>query len=149
MKNVTLFSKKSILKGFALWLLSNVGGTLLLGAHFSLERAEDFTIGLLSGLLAAVVSIVLVPFCIPFFEVVGNLCACWSRRTAALIGVVLFYSAANFLLLYFLPILTLESVVSMSFPYLLAALGAVFYLYHSAGRYSTASQHLLPAYSAQ
>lgn len=128
MTSLTLFSKHAVQRGFTLWLLSNLGGTLLSGAVFSLDRAEDFTIGLLSGLLAAVVSLPIVPLCIPYLAVVGRLCSCWSRRTAALVGVVLFYSAVNLLFLHFLPIITLDSLLSMSLPYLVAALGAVLYL---------------------
>lgn len=117
-----------------LWALSNVGGTLWLLVDFALERLNDYPIALLAGLVAAMVSLAIIPLVVPFFTLMGRCCSDWPRRTMALLGVSLFFLVANYLLLLLLPIDSLGSLLEMSLPYLGAALLTVLWLYGPAQR---------------
>ncbi|GAA3954413.1 hypothetical protein [Hymenobacter algoricola] len=119
----------TIKRTFQLWFFSNVGGTLFLAAQFALDRLTDYSIALMAGVVAAMISLCVVPLVIPFFTLMGRFYAAWSRRSMALAGVGLFYVAANQLLLLFLPFDSLGSLLGISFPYLAAALLTVMWLY--------------------
>jgi|GEM_PF-3784430 len=128
------YTQSTIKRAFQLWLFSNVGGTLFLTGEFALDRLTDYPIALMTGMVAAMISLCIVPLVIPFFTLMTRFCSGWSRRSMALVGVSLFYVAANQLLLLFVPIDSLSSLLGMSFPYLLAALLTVGWLYGPALR---------------
>lgn len=138
LKSATASLQPTVVRTLILWLCSNLGGTVLLGLTFSAERLEDFTIALLAGLVAAVVSLPLVPLAIPFFAVLGRFCPACSRRSVAFLGITLFFLLANQLLLLGLPFLSLGGLLSMSLPYWVAAALAVYWLYSPAGLTATA-----------
>ena len=94
-----------------LWLISNLGGTLILAIKFSLDRLDDAIIALVSGAAAAILSLFILPLWIPFFSML-NCVEC--RRVQYLVmlsGSVLFYFLANILLLCFFPLGTLDGVM--------------------------------------
>jgi len=132
-------SQSTTTRTLILWLLSNVGGTLWLTFDFASDRLEDYSIALMSGLVAALVSLAIVPLVVPFFTLMSGLRASWSRRTLALGGVTLFFLLANQLLLLLLPINSLRGLLSMSLPYWGAAVLAVLWLYGPARRVVAAS----------
>ena len=112
-----------------LWLISNLGGTLILAIKFSLDRLDDAIIALVSGAVAAVLSLFILPLWIPFFSML-NCVEC--RRVQYLVmlsGSVLFYFLANILLLCFFPLGTLDGVMELTFPYLLSAIVTITYIY--------------------
>lgn len=121
--------QSTLLRTLLLWLFSNVGGTLWLLIDFSLERLNDYSIALMTGLVAAMVSLVIIPLVIPFFTLMTRCCSDWPRRTMALLGVGLFFLTSNYLLLLLLPIGSLGGLLEMSLPYLGAGLLTVLWLY--------------------
>ena len=126
----TYLSVQSTLKRTVqLWFFSNLGGTLLLASAFASDRLSDWTIALLAGTVAALVSLCVVPLAVPYFNLMEKLNTSWSRRTMALAGVSLFYATANQLLLLGGPFHSLRGLLSISFPYLAAALLTVLWLY--------------------
>jgi hypothetical protein len=128
------FTPSTIKRALQLWLFSNVGGTLFLTAQFAADRLTDYPIALLAGLVAALVSLCIVPLVIPFFTLMTRFYSAWTRRSMALAGVTLFYGAANGLLLLLVPFDSLLSLLSLSAPYLAAALLTVGWLYGPARR---------------
>lgn len=127
-------SQSTVMRTGILWLMSNLGGTLWLLLDFSLDRLADYPIALLTGLVAAIASLTIVPLAIPFFALMCYLRVGFSRRTLALLGVTLFFLLANQLLLHLLPIDYLGSLLRMSWPYWVAAVAAVLWLYGPAQR---------------
>ncbi|UOR05605.1 hypothetical protein MUN82_00550 [Hymenobacter aerilatus] len=128
MLSFTSLTNYSLRKALSLWLLSNLGGTILLTIDFALDRPADFSIGLFSGLLAALVSLLVLPFCVPLFRLLGQLSTCSARRTIGTVAVLGCYAVTNFFVLHHLPVVDLRSLVTMSLPYLAAALAAVYFL---------------------
>jgi len=129
----------TITRTLVLWLLSNLGGTFLLGFGFALtHRLNDSTIAVAAGVLAALVTLPLVPWALPFFAVIPRFCPACSRRSVALLGVTLFFLAANELLHLLLPFATFWGLLEMSVPYLAAGLCTVGWLYSPSGKTSTA-----------
>lgn len=122
-------SSSTIRRTLLLWLISNLGGTSWLLLDFAKERLADYSIALFIGLLAALISLFIVPLVIPFFAVMCRCCSGWMRRSMACLGVVLFYVLANLILLLGLPIDSFSSLLGMSVPYLSVALLTVFWLY--------------------
>ncbi|MBO0359317.1 hypothetical protein J0X19_15245 [Hymenobacter sp. BT186] len=132
--------QSTITRTLLLWLLSNIGGTFLLGVGFALtHHLNDSTIAIAAGLLAALITLPLVPLALPFFALVARFCPACSRRSVALLGVTLFFLAANELLHLLLPFATFWGLLEMSVPYLAAGLLTVFWLYSSGGKTSTAA----------
>ncbi|MDF7813392.1 hypothetical protein [Hymenobacter sp. YC55] len=132
--------QSTIARTLILWLLSNLGGTLLLGIGFALtHRLNDSTIAVAAGLLAAIITLPLVPLAMPFFAVLGKICAAWPRRSMALVGVLLFFLLANEVLHLLLPFATFFGLLEMSFPYLVAGVLTVLWLYSPGGQTSTAA----------
>lgn len=130
--------QSTLVRTLLLWLISNVGGTLLLGGGFALtHRLNDSTIALAAGLLAAIITLPLMPLAVPFFAVLGKICAAWPRRSMALLGVMLFFLAANEALHLLLPFATFWGLLEMSFPYLVAGILTVLWLYSPNGLTST------------
>ncbi|MBC8083827.1 MAG: hypothetical protein H7Z21_11500 [Hymenobacter sp.] len=132
----------TIVRTLLLWLLSNLGGTCLLGLGFGFaltHRLNDSTIAITAGLLAAIVTLPLVPLAVPFFAVLSRYCPDWSRRSMALLGVGLFFLLANELLRFLLPFASLGGLLEMSLPYLATGLLTVFWLYSPGGKTSTAA----------
>ena len=84
-------NSSTITRTLILWLLSNLGGTLWLTLDFASDRLEDYSIALMAGLIAALVSLAIVPLTVPFFTLMNVLRTGWSRRTVALLGVTLFF----------------------------------------------------------
>ncbi|WP_324676171.1 hypothetical protein [Hymenobacter sp. GOD-10R] len=122
-------TRDSLKHTLSLWVLSNLGGTLILAIKFSLGRLDDVIIALVSGCVAAVLSLFVLPLWIPFFSAI-NCVEC--RRVQYLVmlsGSVLFYFMANILLLCFFPLGTLDGVMELTFPYLLSAIVTITYLY--------------------
>ncbi|MCA8831419.1 hypothetical protein LF252_12345 [Hymenobacter sp. BT728] len=131
-------SHSTTVRTLILWLLSNLGGTLWLLLDFTTERLSDYSIALLAGVVAAVVSLAIVPLVIPFFTVMSYLKPGWSRRSMALGGVLLFFLLANQLLVLFSPVDSLVSVLPLSLPYGVAAILTVLWLYGPAKRVAVA-----------
>ena len=132
--------QSTITRTLLLWLLSNLGGTLLLGMGFALtHQLNDSTIAIAAGLLAALITLPLVPLALPFFALVTRFCPACSRRSVALLGVTLFFLAANELLHLLLPFATFWGLLEMSVPYLAAGLLTVSWLYSPNGKSSTAA----------
>ncbi|TGE10275.1 hypothetical protein [Hymenobacter fodinae] len=123
----------TLIRTLLLWLLSNLGGTLWLIIDFSLERLTDYTVALLVGLVAAMISLAIIPLVVPFFAVMTRY-SDWPRRTMALIGVGLFFLVANYLLLLLLPVTSLTGLLDLSLPYLGSAILTVLWLYGPAAR---------------
>ncbi|RSK35453.1 hypothetical protein [Hymenobacter metallilatus] len=134
-------SHSTTVRTFILWLLSNAGGTLWLLLDFASARLADYSIALLAGLLAALVSLAVVPLVIPFFTMMSRVKPGWSRRSMALGGVVLFFLLANQLLVLLSPIDSMQAVLPLSLPYGVAAVLAVFWLYGPAQRAAVAAHH--------
>lgn len=132
--------RATLLRTIQLWLLSNAGGTLWLLGYFAADRLDDYPIALLTGMLAAMVSLAVVPLVIPFFAVMCRFCAGWTRCYVALLGVVLFFLLANELLLLLLPVGSVLSLLELSLHYLGAALLTVGWLYGPARRTSSPPQ---------
>ena len=122
-------AQSTLKRTFQLWLFSNLGGTLLLTALFAAERLSDYSIGLMAGTVAALVSLAVVPLVLPFFWIMEKQFSSWPRRTMALVGVSLFYVAANQLMLLWVPLNSLSELLTLSSPYLAAALLTVLGLY--------------------
>ena len=112
-----------------IWLLSNLGGTAWLVFDFCRDSLADVAVPLIIGLMAALLSLATVPVAIPFFALVQRMCAGWRCRLTALAGVLLVFALGNFLLLKLLPIGPASSLLSLSRPYLGAALAATLWLY--------------------
>lgn len=127
-------SHSTTVRTLILWLLSNLGGTLWLAFDFATERLTDYSIALLVGLVAALVSLAVVPLVIPFFTVMSQVKPGWSRRSMALGGVVLFFLLTNQLLVMLSPVDSLRALLPLSLPYGVAAVLAVLWLYGPAQR---------------
>lgn len=127
----------TITRTLVLWVLSNLGGTLWLMLDFASDRLEDYSIALMAGLIAALISMTIVPLTIPFFTLMNMLHAGWSRRSVALLGVTLFFLLANRILLAFVPIESLRGMLPLSMPYWLAAVLTVLWLYGPARQVGT------------
>ncbi|OUJ75447.1 hypothetical protein [Hymenobacter crusticola] len=122
-------TRNSLKQTLLLWVLSNLGGTLILAIKFSLGRLDDALIALVSGGIAALLSLFVLPLWVPFFSAI-NCVEC--RRVQYLVmlsGSVLFYFIANILLLYCFPLGSLDGVMELTFPYLLSAFVTITYLY--------------------
>jgi hypothetical protein len=111
------------------WLISNLGGTGWLVLDFCRDSPSDIAIPLVIGLMAALISLASVPLAIPFFALAQRLCTGWKCRIMALLGVMLVFALGNFMLLELLPIGPVSSLLSVSRPYLGAAVLAVMWLY--------------------
>lgn len=131
-------SHSTTIRTLILWLLSNLGGTVWLMLDFAAERLTDYPIALLAGLVAALVSLAVVPLAFPFFTLMGRLKPGWSRRSMALGGVVLLFLLTNQLLVLLSPIDSLRALLPMSLPYGVAAVLTVFWLYGPAQRQAVA-----------
>lgn len=112
-----------------IWLLTNLGGTAWLVLDFCRESPSDAMVPLIIGLMAGVLSLVAVPLAIPFFAVAQSYCTGWRCRLTALTVVILGYAASNYLLINLLPIGPIGSLLSISQPYLVAAVLAVMWVY--------------------
>jgi hypothetical protein len=134
MVNTYTSVQATLIRTLLLWLLSNLGGTLWLIIDFSHDRLADYSIALMAGLMAAMVSLAIIPLVIPFFALMTRCCSDWPRRTMALLGVGLFFLVANNLLLLLLPIDSLASLLEMSLPYLGSGVLAVLWLYGPSAR---------------
>ena len=132
-------SHSTTIRTLILWLLSNLGGTLWLMLDFASDRLEDYSIALMAGVVAALLSLAIVPLVIPFFTFMGQVAGPWSRRSMALAGVLLFFLLTNQLLLLLSPVDSLQALLPMSLPYGVAAVFAVFWLYGPAQRQSVAA----------
>jgi hypothetical protein len=118
MQSSTSSISATVLRALALWLFSNLGGTVMLGMILSLGRLEDATIALMAGLLAVIITLPLVPLAVPFLALLSRLQPGWSRRSIAMVGVTLFFVLANQLLVMVLPFLSSVSLLEMTAPYL-------------------------------
>ncbi|MET4106615.1 hypothetical protein [Hymenobacter sp. UYP22] len=127
-------SHSTTVRTLILWLLSNVGGTLWLLLDFAAERLTDYSIALLAGMVAAIVSLAVVPLVIPFFTVMSRVKPGWSRRSMALGGILLLFLLTNQLLVLLSPVDSLRALLPMSLPYGVAAVLTVFWLYGPAQR---------------
>lgn len=112
-----------------IWLLTNLGGTAWLVLDFCRESPSDIEVPMIIGLMAAVLSLAAVPLAIPFFAMAQRYCTGWRCRLTALAVVVLGYAAGNYLLSNLLPAGSISSLLSISQPYLAAAVLAVMWLY--------------------
>ena len=112
-----------------IWLLTNIGGTGWLVLDFCRDSPTDIPVPLIIGLMAALLSLAAVPLAIPFFALAQRHCAGWKCRLTALAVVLLGYSAGNYLLMNLLPIGPVSSLLSVSQPYLIAAVLSVIWLY--------------------
>jgi hypothetical protein len=113
----------------SIWLLTNLGGTAWLVLDFCRESPADIVIPLIIGLMAAGLSLAAVPLAIPFFAMAQRYCSGWRCRLSALVVVVLGYAASNYLLLHLLPLGPINGLLSISQPYLVAAVLAVMWVY--------------------
>ncbi|MFD2721483.1 hypothetical protein ACFST9_22405 [Hymenobacter monticola] len=111
------------------WLFTNLGGTAQLVAGFGLAEPADVKVPLLIGLVAALLSLAAVPLAVPVFALAQRACTGWRCRLTALAGVLLAFAGANALLLYGLPLGSPASLLSLTWPYLAAALLTVAWLY--------------------
>ncbi|MDU0371923.1 hypothetical protein ACFPAF_16095 [Hymenobacter endophyticus] len=127
-------SHSTTIRTLILWLLSNVGGTLWLLLDFAAERLTDYSIALLAGMVAAIISLAVVPLVIPFFTVMSQVKPGWSRRSMALGGILLLFLLTNQLLVLLSPVDSLRALLPMSLPYGVAAVLTVFWLYGPAQR---------------
>lgn len=116
-----------------IWLLSNLGGTGWLLVDFCRDAPSDFTIPLMIGLLAALLSLACVPLAVPFFAFTNRYSWCigWRCRLFALLGAMMTFFVGNYLLLKLLPLDSLDSLLGVSEPYLCAALLAVGWVYRA------------------
>jgi hypothetical protein len=112
-----------------IWLFSNLGGTTKLLLDFGLAEPADVKVPLLIGLVAGLLSLVAVPLAVPVFALAQRAYTGWRCRLTALAGVLLAFAAANALLLYGLPLGPPATLLSLTWPYLAAALLAVAWLY--------------------
>jgi hypothetical protein len=122
-------TRTALMQTLTLWFVSNLGGTLLLTLKFFLDRPNDAVIGLVSGLIAALLSLAIVPIWVPFFALINCVDCRRTQFLVMMLGSVLFYFLANTLLLYLMPLSTLDGVIDMTFPYLLSALITITYMY--------------------
>jgi hypothetical protein len=151
------FARPSALRrALYLWLLSNLGGTCWLALDFGLDHPTDLVVPLCIGLLAALVSLVCVPLTWFFLSLAHRAGTSWRCRLMAIATVLVVFMLANLLLLQWLPIGPLDSLLSISKPYLGAAFLAVMWLYGPAptSRKPAPAAHLLsmwwhPAASAK
>ena len=141
MRSVTSLISSTVLRALILWFMSNLGGTLLLGAILAFGRLEDSSIALIAGMLAVIITLPLVPLAVPFLALLSRLQPNWSRRSIATLGVTLFFVLAHQLLVLLLPFLSSLSLLEMTAPYLVAAWATVFWLYSPDGQYRT-NRHL-------
>lgn len=130
-------SYSTTVRAFILWIFANLGGTLWLLLDFSLDRLDDYPIALMTGLVAALVSLAIVPLVIPFFSLMCKLQVGLSRRSLALLGVTAFFLLANQLLELLLPVNSMRDILSMSLPYWAAAMLTVLWLYSPSQRENT------------
>lgn len=130
------------MRTFMVWLLSNLGGTSVLALDFGLESPADFTIPLLVGFMAALISLAYVPLAWPFFALAQRICTGWRCQLLAVAGVVTVFGAANYLLLEWLPIGSFSTLLAFSRPYLGAALLSVAWLYRPQSARQPASAKL-------
>jgi hypothetical protein len=140
MRSFTSLISSTVLRALILWFMSNVGGTLLLGAILAVGRLEDSAIALMAGLLAVIITLPLVPLAVPFLALLSRLQPTWSRRSIATLGVTLFFLVAHQLLVLLLPFLSSLSLLEMTAPYLVAAWATVFWLYSPEGQQRTNRQ---------
>lgn len=120
---------KATTRTLHIWLLSNLGGTGWLLVDFCRDSPADYSIALVIGAVAALVSLACVPLIIPFFALTNRFCIGWFCRTTAVTGAVVAFFLANYLFLKLLPLGPLGSLLSISGPYLCAALLAVGWIY--------------------
>ena len=113
----------------SIWLLTNLGGTAWLILDFCRDSPSDIVVPLIIGLMAAVLSLAAVPLAIPFFAMAQSYCTGWRCRFTALLVVMMGYAASNYLLLHLLPLGPVSSLLTISQPYLVAAVLAVMWLY--------------------
>jgi hypothetical protein len=140
MSSSTSLISSTVYRALILWFMSNLGGTLLLGAILASGRLEDASIALLAGMLAIIVTAPLVPLAVPFLALLSRLQPNWSRRSIAALGVTLFFVLAHQLLVLLLPFLSSVSLLEMTAPYLVAAWATVFWLYSPEGQHRTSRQ---------
>lgn len=123
----------ALIRALRLWLLTNLGGTCWLALDFGLNHSGELVVPLVIGLMAALISLAFVPFMFLFFSLAHRACVSWRCQLVAVTGVVLVFILANFLLLQALPIGPADSLLSLSRPYLGAAVFAVVWLYGPQG----------------
>lgn len=111
------------------WLLGNLGGTGLLTLDFSSKYPSDLAVPLVMGLMAALLSLALVPVAWPFFAMAHRACTGSRCRILALSGVLVVFAVSNVALLHWLPIGPFSTLLSFSRLYLGAAVLAVAWLY--------------------
>jgi hypothetical protein len=129
MANSFTITRTAFVQTLTLWFVSNLGGTLLLACKFSLDQADDAVIALVSGLIAALLSLAIIPIWLPFFAWINCVNCRRLQFLAMMLGSVLFYFLANALLLYVMPLGSLDGILELTFPYLLSALIAISYTY--------------------
>lgn len=112
-----------------LWLLSNLGGTCWLVLDFGFSSSAELVTLLVIGLMAALISLFFVPLLCLFLSLAHRTGTPWRCRTVAVLGVTLVFGLVNFVLLRLLPIGSLDSLLSVSRPYLGAAMVALVWLY--------------------
>lgn len=117
------------IRSLYIWLLSNLGGTGWLVLDFGFDQPTDVPIPLVIGLMTALISLAFVPLGIPLLALAQRACTGWRCRLIALAGVVAVFVLAHFILLQLLPIGPIESLLTVSKPYLVAALLATMWLY--------------------
>ncbi len=127
-----LAATKATTRTLHVWLLSNIGGTGWLLVDFCRDNTTDYAIALVIGAVAALVSLACVPLIIPFFALTNRFCIGWFCRTTAVSGAVVAFFLANYLFLKLLPLGPLGSLLSISGPYLGAALLSVAWIYRPA-----------------
>ena len=117
------------LRTLSIWLLTNIGGTTWLVLDFCRDSVSDVMVPLIIGLMAAVLSLLAVPLAIPFFALAQRACTGWRCRLTALMVVILGFAAGNFVLLNLLPLGPVNSLLTVSEPYLVAAVLAAMWVY--------------------
>ncbi|MGI4884358.1 MAG: hypothetical protein ACRYFR_05300 [Janthinobacterium lividum] len=123
---------KATTRTLHVWLLSNLGGTGWLLVNFCRDSPANCSVALAIGAVAALVSLACVPLITPFFALANRFCISWFCRTTAGVGAVVAFFLTNYLFLKFLPLGPLGSLLSVSGPYLCAALLAVAWIYRPA-----------------
>ena len=116
-------------RALRLWLLTNLGGTCWLVLDFGSDHSRELVVPLIIGLMAALISVAFVPLIFLFFSLAHRTRTNWRCQLVAMTGVVLVFMLVNFLLLQLLPIGPVDSLLSLSLPYLGAALFAMVWLY--------------------
>ena len=137
-----LAATKATTRTLHVWLLSNIGGTGWLLVDFCRDNATDYSIALVIGAVAALVSLACVPLILPFFALTTRFCIGWFCRTTAVSGAVVAFFLANYLLLKLLPLGPLGNLLSISGPYLCAALLSVGWIYRPAAAPARAHRSL-------